>query len=108
MFHGSYVLLKLVIQESEPNKALENPGADEMFAQWGGAKAGLPFLVFLNGKGEKIADSNRTSKGTNIGCPATLEEVEAFKQILRETAPHITEEQREKVGAYFLELNKKK
>jgi hypothetical protein len=108
MFQDSFVLVKLVIQESEPNKALENPGAAEMIAQWGGANAGLPFLVFLNARGEKIADSNRTAKGTNIGCPATPEEVEAFKQILKETAPRITAEQREKVGAHFLELNKKK
>jgi hypothetical protein len=108
MFNDSFVLLKLITQESKGKEALENPGAAQLMAGWGGAKAGLPFLVFLNDKGEKIADSNRASGGKNIGCPATQEEVDAFSQILKETAPRITEEQRNKLSAYFLELNKKK
>lgn len=108
MFNDSFVLLKLVTQESRDKKALENPGAEKLMADWGGAKAGLPFLVFLNAKGEKIADSNRAPDGRNIGCPATPDEVDAFRQILKETAPRITEGQRNKLSAYFLELNEKK
>lgn len=98
----------MITEEAKDKKALENPGADTLMAGWGGAKAGLPFLVFLNGKGEKIADSNRMPNGGNIGCPATPEEVAAFDRILQETAPRITADQRAKSGACFLELNKKK
>ena len=108
MFHDSFVLVKLITKESGEKKILENPGADKLMSDWGGAKAGLPFMVVLNDKGEKIADSNRMPKGLNIGCPATPEEVEAFNKILEETAPRITADQRAKLGAYFLELNKKK
>jgi hypothetical protein len=108
MFNNNFVLLKLITQEAKDKKALENSGADKLMADWGGAKSGLPFLVFLNNRGEKIADSNRAPGGKNIGCPATQEEVDAFSQILRETAPRITEAQRNKLRAYFLELNKKK
>jgi hypothetical protein len=108
MFNENFVLLKLIAQEAKDKKALENPGADELMADWGGAKAGLPFLVFLNENGEKIADSNRAPGGKNIGCPATQEEVDAFSQILKETAPRTTEAQRNKLSAYFLELNRKK
>jgi hypothetical protein len=108
MFNNSFVLVKLITQESAEKKALENPGADTMKTDWGGAKAGLPFMVVLNAKGEKLADSNRMPKGGNIGCPATPEEVDAFNKILEETAPRITAEQRAKLGAYFLELTQKK
>ncbi len=108
MFNDSFVLVKLVTQEAKDKKALENSGADKLMADWGGGKAGLPFMVFLNGNGEKIADSNRMPGGKNFGCPASPEEVEAFNEILKETAPRITEEQRTRLGNYFLELNKKK
>jgi hypothetical protein len=108
MFNDNFILVKLVTQERAENKALENPGADTLMAGWGGAKAGLPFMVFLNAKGEKIADSLRGVKGANLGCPATEEEVVAFDTILQETAPRITADQRAKLSAYFLELNKKK
>jgi hypothetical protein len=108
MFNDSFVLVKLIAKESVEKKALENPGSDQLLSDWGGAKAGLPFMVVLNARGEKLADSNRMPKGGNIGCPATPEEVEAFNKILEETAPRITAEQRAKLGAYFLELNKKK
>ncbi len=77
-------------------------------ADWGGAKAGLPFIVILNARGEKIADSNRMPGGGNIGCPATEAEVAEFDKILQETAPRITADQRAGLSAYFLELNKKK
>jgi hypothetical protein len=108
MFNDNFVLVKLVTQERAEKKALENPGADKLMADWGGGKAGLPFMVFLNARGEKIADSNRMPGGKNIGCPASEEEVAAFDKILQETAPRISADQRAKVSAYFLELNKKK
>jgi hypothetical protein len=118
MFNNSFVLVKLVTKENGEKKVLENPGADTLMSDWGGAKAGLPFMVILNAKGEKLADSNRmpklNAKGEklaeygNIGCPASPEEVDAFNKILEETAPRISAEQRAKLGAYFLELNKKK
>jgi hypothetical protein len=108
MFNDSYVLVKLDTQERGDKKPLENPGADKLMADWGGT-GGLPYIVILNARGEKLADSNRTPpKNANIGCPASPEEVEAFNQMLKETAPRISEEQRAKLGAYFIELNKKK
>ena len=111
MFNDNYVLVRLDTQEhtDQAKKDNENPGADKLMADWGGAKAGLPFIVILNANGEKLADSNRTPpKNANIGCPASPEEVEAFKQMLKETAPRITAEQLNKLGDYFIELNKKK
>jgi hypothetical protein len=108
MFNDSYVLVKLDTQERGEKEPLENPGADKLMADWGGT-GGLPYIVILNARGEKIADSNRTPpKNANIGCPASPEEVEAFKQMLKETAPRVTEEQLTKLGDYFIELNKKK
>lgn len=108
MFNDSYVLVRLDTQERGDKKPLENPGADKLMASWGGTGE-LPYIVILNANGEKIADSNRVPpKGVNIGCPASPEEIKAFNEMLKETAPRISEEQRAKLGAYFLELNKKK
>lgn len=101
-------MLNLVTQESDANKALENPGADQLMAKWGGDKAGLPFMVFLNGKGEKVTDSNRMPGGKNIGCPASAEEIAEFDRILQQTAPKITAGQRAKIGGQFRARSEKR
>jgi len=102
------VPLKLVAQESEQNKALENPGAGELMDKWGGAKSGLPFLVFLNGKREKIADSNRLPGGKNIGCPSSAEEIAEFDRLLHEAAPGMAQDQRARLSEHFRALHEQR
>jgi len=104
MFNNSYVFVKLVTNQPPDKKSLENFGADKFLDTWGGTKAGHPFMVFLNANGKMITNSNRLPNGENIGCPATQEEIDAFSQILKETAPRITADQRNKISAYFLQL----
>ena len=62
--------------------------------QWGGAKAGLPFFVFLDAKGGKIADSNGMPDGSNIGYPGNPKEVDAFGAVLIKAAPRMSTSER--------------
>jgi thiol:disulfide interchange protein len=86
----NFVLVNLTVDERNEKKALENPGGVEVLTEWDGFDAGLPFYVFLDAKGEKIADSNVMRDGSNVGFPATKEELEAFMGLLEATAPRLT------------------
>src|SRR5437879_10232077 len=55
-FEKYFVPVKLVVQESEKNKALENAGADALLKQLGGPD-GLPFSAFLDAHGALIINS---------------------------------------------------
>jgi len=45
---------QLVVQESEKNKALENPGGEAVLKELGGP-AGLPYSALLDAQGKLIA-----------------------------------------------------
>jgi thioredoxin-related protein len=96
-----YVLIHLDVMENGAKKALENPGGNEMLARYGGAKSGLPFYVFFDGAGKKIADSNVMPEDQNIGYPGAPEEIAAFEKLLEHTAARMTEKQRSQIVAYL-------
>jgi thiol-disulfide isomerase/thioredoxin len=93
VFEKYFVPAKLVVQENEKNKALENPGADALLAKWGGP-AGLPYSVFLDANGALIVNSKHPSTlqpdGDNIGYPAEPAEVDWFVEMMRKAAPKMT------------------
>lgn len=97
----NYVLVNLTVQEREDKVALENPGGADAMAKWGGAKAGLPFYVFLDATGTKIADSNAMPGGQNIGFPATPVERDAFLGVLAKTAPRLDAARRATLRGYL-------
>jgi thioredoxin-related protein len=97
----NYVIANLTVQEREDKKALENAGAQDRMDQWGGAKSGLPYYVFLNGAGRKIADSNAMPDGSNIGFPGTPQELQAFMSLLDKTAPRMSPPGRAAILAYL-------
>ncbi len=84
-FQDNYVIVNLVVSESEANKKLENPGALELLTKLKGEKSGLPFWVIMNAKGEVVTDSF-DKKNQNLGCPATKEEVSQFLGKLKITS----------------------
>jgi hypothetical protein len=94
-------VIHLDVQEQGEKKALENPDGQKRMAAYGGEHSGLPFYVFLDAKGKKIADSNVMPGDQNIGYPAAPEEIAAFEKLLQQTAPRLTEEQRGQIGAYL-------
>lgn len=96
-----YVVTHLDVMESETKKALENPGGNELMKEYGGEKSGLPFYVFLSSEGKKIADSNALPKNQSIGYPASAEEIAAFGDLLKQTAPRMSDEHRGQIIAYL-------
>jgi hypothetical protein len=88
------VIVKLDVLERPEKKAeLENPGAEALRVEYGGERSGVPFFVFLNDQGKKLADSNALPGGQNIGYPAKPEEITAFQKLLKQTAPRLTDAQ---------------
>ncbi len=96
-----YVLLPLVAQEGPSKKALENPGVDSLSKAMG-LKSGLPVFFFLDGEGKKIADSGvMPPKGDNIGHPVTSEEVTAFAELVKKSAPGMSAEELATLTGYL-------
>ncbi len=94
----NYVIAKLDVQErGEKIQAYENPGGKEILKKFGGANSGIPFYVFLNKKGKMIANSNVMPKNQNIGYPGSKEEITAFIMLLKQTAPRMTDKERNRI-----------
>lgn len=90
VFEKYFVPVKLVVQESDKNKALENAGADAVLKKLGGP-AGLPYSAFLNAQGDMIVNSNRNGEaGQNIGYPAQPNEIDWFLTMIQKAAPSIS------------------
>ena len=89
VFEKYFVPLKLVTQENEKNKALENAGSDLLLKKIGGPE-GLPFSAFLDAKGALIVNSKRpsaTDGGSNIGYPYEAQEIDWFVTMMKKAAP---------------------
>jgi thiol:disulfide interchange protein len=98
---SNFVVVNLTVQEREEKKALEHPGAQEKMDAWGGTKSGLPYYVFLDASGRKIADSNAMPDGSNIGFPATPQELQVFTALIEKTAPKLSKPDRAKIVDYL-------
>ncbi len=92
-FDDNFVTVLLVVDENAANKALENPGAGAIRTKYNGDDTqGIPFWFILDHNGKLVADcyirtkgEKASEKGSNIGCPASEEEVKAFTDILKKT-----------------------
>jgi hypothetical protein len=98
-FDDNYVIRHLVVDESRDKKNLENPGANEFRAKYNGDNQGIPFWLIFDKNGVLIADSQMRpagagldTRGANLGCPATEQDVTQFVEILKKTA-HPTKSQ---------------
>jgi thiol:disulfide interchange protein len=98
---ANYVVVNLVVQERGDKKALENPGGQDAMDTWGGARAGLPFYVFLDAAGRKIADSNAMPDGTNVGFPGNEREIGIFLGLIDRTAPRLSASDRATLSRYL-------
>ncbi len=91
-FTDNYVIEHLTVMESEKNKALENPGAQDLLAKYKGDKGGIPFWLIFDKNGNLLADSKMKADGAplgvgdNSGCPANEKEVDYFVQVLKKTS----------------------
>jgi thiol-disulfide isomerase/thioredoxin len=87
VFEKYFIPVKLVVQENDKNKALENPGADALLKQLGGP-SGLPYSAFLDAKGALIVNSKL--KGENIGYPGDPSDIDWFIQMMKKAAPNMS------------------
>ena len=89
-----FVPVELVVMENPQNKKLENPDADALMKQLGGANSGLPFFAFLDADGKRIVNSilpvASKPAGTTIGYPVQPEEIAWFTSMLKKALPTIT------------------
>lgn len=83
-FDDNYVTVHLTVQENPAHKKDENPGADVFLAKYKGTEAGLPFFLIMDKKGKLIGDS--FVNGSNLGCPASASEVEAFISLIKKSS----------------------
>jgi len=99
-FENSYVITHVDVMENGPKKSLENQGGEELMAHYGGAKAGLPFFVILSPTGEKIGDSFLPNN-QNMGYPSEPIEVTTFMELLKKTAPRMTDTDRTTIETFL-------
>jgi thiol-disulfide isomerase/thioredoxin len=90
-----FVIQWLTVQERGPKKELDNPGAAELYQKWtAGAKAGIPFYLVLDAKGQMVSSSIRALKpgaeAGNMGYPGSPEEIQGFLALLKDGAPALT------------------
>ncbi|HWI94384.1 MAG TPA: thioredoxin family protein [Flavisolibacter sp.] len=90
-FEKNYVIVYLTMQESKDKKNLENSGAEKLNRKWGGENQGVPFWIIMDKNGSILANS-QIQPGKNIGCPATVEEVAYFINVLKKTSSITNEE----------------
>lgn len=107
-FDSNFITEHLVVKERPDLKHLENPGADSLLAIYHGDKAGIPFWIVLDKKGNLLADSfmrkegvSMDEPGQNVGCPGQPEEVDFLVDLLKKTAK-IDEEGLAKIREAFL------
>ena len=101
MLASQFIVVNLIVQERGDKTNLEHPGGNTLMDSWGGAKSGLPFYVFLDDAGKKVADSNAMPDGGNIGFPAIPGEIKAFVELMDKAAPHLTATNRDILEAYL-------
>jgi thiol:disulfide interchange protein len=99
-----FVVVNLTVRERDEKKKLEHPGGSALMDQWGGGKSGLPFYVFLDRTGRKVADSNAMPDGTNIGFPAVPEEIQAFVALMDKAAPGLMSANLDVLEEYLLRV----
>lgn len=104
MFNDNYVIVYLdVLERGAKLETDENPGGKDLMKEWGGENSGLPFYVFLDAKGKKLADSNAMPKAANIGYPGSAEEIAEFGKLIEKTAPKWKESDRKNLIDYLIE-----
>ena len=102
-FKENFILVPVVVKESPKNKKLENPGGDSLIKKYnnGNSRVGLPFWFILDADLKMVTDSYDANK-QNLGCPASLKEVEIFIQKLRAHAPKFKKTDAELIRKQFV------
>jgi len=102
IFAAHYVLVPLDAMEEPEKKSLENPGVDSVLKALG-LQGGPPMYAFLDADGKEIATSQvMPPDNGGIGYPAVPAEFKAFDELLKKTAPRMTDAERATIGEYLV------
>ena len=105
-FDTNYIITHLSVNESKESKHLENPGAHVFLVKLKGKNQGIPFWVIFDVNGN-VLENSLDSNGSNLGCPATKEEVNQFMSKLKNTS-ELNEKQLEIINEVFVKKSRKK
>ena len=103
-FDRSYVTVFLTVLERGDKKSLENPGAIDLLKKSKAENSGIPFWQIYDTNGKVLEDAF-DSKGQNLGCPASQEEVAEFTYKLKNTSD-LTEIERRNIATIFIQKKK--
>ena len=107
LLERNYVIVHLVVQESEAKKSRETPGGLEQMEALGGKGAGLPFMAVLDPKGKMLINSlGANPKGgpnSNIGYPAAPHEIAHFMKMLGLSAQHLSATETSQIETWLKE-----
>ncbi|HMS56920.1 MAG TPA: thioredoxin family protein [Fimbriimonadaceae bacterium] len=106
-----FVSTAIVVLENGDKEKNENPGGEALMEANGGKNQGIPFFYFIDGQtGKPIVNSLMppvgTAKAANVGCPYEPNEIEFFMQLLKKSAPKMSEDERGTIRKAFESLKK--
>ncbi len=110
-FDDNFVIRHLVVNEAGDKRNLEHPGGNDLKTKYNGAGQGIPYWLIVDKNGKLLFDSkirkegDGPEKGENSGCPATVNEVNYFIDVLKKTTT-LNKEQLEIIRKRFRENEK--
>jgi thioredoxin-related protein len=81
-----------IYEENYKKPELNSPGGEVLANKLGGKNNGVPYIVFLDSRGEPIVNSVRIVKGKpgdNVGYPVLPEEIDWFMAMLGKAVPSL-------------------
>lgn len=102
IFEKYFIVTRIRVQEQAGViDSLANPGGMVMMKAFAGGQPQLPFCVFFNKKGRKVADTNVPEQVPAASQPVTASHLDALLNVVKKCAPHISPEQWRSLKHYF-------
>ena len=102
-----FVVVTVIVLESEDHRSDENPGGAELLKKLGGEGSGIPYFAILNPQGKTLSTSKpKVEGGQNIGFPVEDKEIAHFMSMLK-TGTKLNERELKEVDAWFKDNAKK-
>lgn len=108
LFAKNYIMVSITVTEVPAYKDRENKGWEKLMAKYRPTKAqDIPYLVFLDPKGKKLADSYEPYSGAipgNAGFPQTPDEIEKTIELFAKTGSYWTKSELDDLKAQFVKV----
>jgi hypothetical protein len=92
-------------ERDDAELAKQLPGADDVYLQYSGGGAGMPFTAVLDAEAQPVTTSvSAAVNGTNFGFPVTDEELDGFDAMLKIAAPDMSAEDRAALRAVCVKV----